>query len=175
MFVHSAAFYDALYGFKDYGAAVARLQPSSSAKPWTRRTYSMSGAAPAATWSCYDVQGLDVNGAILEVARARTPGVSLSRGRCGRLLARRPLRRRHLSVFSSIKYVRTLGRIRSAVAAMPAPLRGGRATAVAKNVHGRSRHDDDRVQQPQVVALHDACAARADLHNLETGSMRGSG
>ena len=84
MFTKSAAFYDALYSWKDYAAEAEKVHGI------------ISGRRPAATTlldvACgtgqhleqlrawYTVEGVDVEPGLLEVARARLPGVPLHLG-----------------------------------------------------------------------------------------------
>ncbi len=128
MFTESARFYDTLYGFKDYGAAVGYL----------RRV--LDDAAPRATGlldvGCgtgrhlellrdrYEVQGLDLNPDFLEVARARCPGVPFHEADMTdfRLEDRFDVL---TCLFSAIAYVRTPERMRGAVRTMRAHLNPG--------------------------------------------------
>jgi SAM-dependent methyltransferase len=121
VFTESAGFYDALYSFKDYGAAVRDLRAL------------LDETAPDATSlldvACgtgrhlellrerYEVEGLDINPKLLDVARDRCPGIRLHLAD----MAEFELGRRFdvvTCLFSSIAYVRTPNRMRSAVRCM---------------------------------------------------------
>jgi ubiquinone/menaquinone biosynthesis C-methylase UbiE len=121
VFTESAGFYDALYSFKDYGAAVRDLRAL------------LDEVAPDATSlldvACgtgrhlellrerYEVEGLDINPKLLDVARERCPGVRFHLAD----MAEFELGRRFdvvTCLFSSIAYVRTPDRLRSTVRSM---------------------------------------------------------
>jgi SAM-dependent methyltransferase len=128
VFTESARFYDALYGFKDYVAEVEYLSRV------------LDEAAPRATSlldvACgtgrhlellrdrYEVEGVDLNPELLEIARERCPGVRLHEAD----MADFELERSFdvvTCLFSSIAYVRTLERMRGAVRCMRAHLNPG--------------------------------------------------
>jgi SAM-dependent methyltransferase len=121
MFVHSAPFYDALYGFKDYGAAVDELRAVVEREA--------PGAASLLDVGCgtgrhvellagrFEVEGLDLNPAMLEAARARCPGVAFHEADMADFALGRTFDV-VTCLFSSIAYVRTLERMRAAVACM---------------------------------------------------------
>lgn len=128
MFDRSARYYDALYGFKDYGAAAAALQDLvERLRP---------GAASLLDVGCgtgrhlehlrrrYDVEGLDLNPDLLAIARERCPGVPFHEADMTDLA----LPRRFdvvTCLFSAIAYVRTPERMRRAIAAMARHLEPG--------------------------------------------------
>ena len=118
MYTRSARFYDALYSFKDYRAAVERLREV------IRRHH--PGAASLLDVACgtgkhiellrpeFDVAGLDVNGEMLDIARERCPGVPFHQAS----MVDFDLGRRFDVVtllFSSIAYVRTVDAMRQTV------------------------------------------------------------
>jgi SAM-dependent methyltransferase len=124
----SADYYDVLYGFKDYDAAVAYLQRV------------LDQVAPDATTlldvACgtgqhlerlqnrYVVEGLDINGAMLVAARRRCPHVTLHEVD----MASFDLGRRFdviTCLFSSIAYARTAERLESSIASMRRHLEPG--------------------------------------------------
>jgi SAM-dependent methyltransferase len=121
VFTESARFYDALYGFKDYGEAVRYLRrvldevfPEAASLLdigcGTGRHLELLGER-------YDVEGLDLNPDLLDVARGRCPGVRLHEAD----MADFHLDRRFdviTCLFSAIAYVRTPERMRSAVRCM---------------------------------------------------------
>ncbi len=128
MFTRSASFYDALYGFKDYGAAVDYLgQMLDSQAPGARTLLDVgcgTGRHLELLRGRYLVQGLDLNPALLDVARQRCPGVAFHEAD----MADFSLDSRFdvvTCLFSSIGYVRTEARLRSAVACMRRHLNPG--------------------------------------------------
>src|SRR5581483_10962704 len=84
VFTRSTHLYDAVYSFKDYAAESARLHELIQAR--------RPGAATLLDVACgtgahleqlgrwYEVEGVDVDPEMLEVARARLPGVPLHAG-----------------------------------------------------------------------------------------------
>jgi len=128
MFSRSAEIYDAVYSFKDYAAEAERVNELiQSRRP---------GAASLLDVACgtgkhlehlrrwYAVEGVDLDGELLAVARTRLPDVPLH---VADMTAFR-LGRRFDAVtclFSSIGYVGTEAGLRSAVAAMAAHLEPG--------------------------------------------------
>ena len=79
MFTRSAS-YDALYGFKDYGAAVDALrQVLDSEAPGARTLLDVAcgtGRHLELLRGSYAVQGLDINPDLLGVARQRCPSTA---------------------------------------------------------------------------------------------------
>ena len=121
MFVHSSRFYDALYSFKDYDAAVAYIQDILDDEVPQARTLLDVGCGTGRHLELlrrrYKVEGIDVDPGMLAVARERCPDVRLHRedmadfaiaGRFDVITC----------LFSSIGYVRTTERMRSAVSSM---------------------------------------------------------
>ncbi len=128
MFTRSAAFYDSLYAFKDYRAAVALLRRVIAAKAPVARTLLDVGCGTGRHLELFreyfDVQGVDVDPAMVEFARRRLPGVQVHEADMVSL----DLRDRFDSVtclFSSIAYVRTLARMQEAVRSMARHLQPG--------------------------------------------------
>jgi ubiquinone/menaquinone biosynthesis C-methylase UbiE len=128
VFTHSASFYDALYSFKDYGASVRELiRVLDREAPDARSLLDVAcgtGRHLELLRERYEVEGLDLNPTILEVARERCPGVAFHEAD----MADFQLERRFdvvMCVFSSIGYVRTEGRMRSAVQCMRRHLNPG--------------------------------------------------
>jgi len=128
VFTHSAAFYDALYGFKDYEAAVREISLILDRE--APRASSLldvgcgTGRHVELLRERYEVEGLDLNPAMLEVARERCPGVALHEAD----MADFSLEGRFdvvTCLFSSIGYVRTDARMRSAVLSMRRHLNPG--------------------------------------------------
>jgi SAM-dependent methyltransferase len=121
VFTESAAFYDALYSFKDYGAAVRDLQAVlDDAAPQASSLLDVAcgtGRHLELLRDRYEVEGVDINPKLLDVARERCPGVPFHVAD----MAEFELGRRFdvvTCLFSSIAYVRTPERMRSAVRCM---------------------------------------------------------
>ena len=120
MFTKFAAYYDQLYHFMDHAGCWPRgcaSRSSSGSRP--RGRCSTSAAVPGSTCTtspaAFEVEGLDLNPDLLRIARERCPGVPLHEGD----MATFTLPRRYdviTCLFSSIAYVRTLERMRAAVA-----------------------------------------------------------
>lgn len=128
MFTESASFYDALYSFKDYGAAVHDLrQVLDREAPRANTLLDVAcgtGRHLDLLGERYAVEGLDINPALLEIARRRCPGVTFHEAD----MADFSLEGRFdivTCLFSSIGYVRTEARLRSAVACMRRHLNPG--------------------------------------------------
>jgi len=128
VFTESARFYDTLYGFKDYAAAAGYLRRVlDDAAPRATRLLDVgcgTGRHLELLRDCYEVQGLDLNPDLLEVARARCPGVPFHEADMTdfRLEDRFDV---VTCLFSAIAYVRTPERMRSAVRTMRAHLNPG--------------------------------------------------
>jgi ubiquinone/menaquinone biosynthesis C-methylase UbiE len=128
VFERSAAYYDALYAFKDYAGAVAKLRDTVRRYcPCARRLLDVAcgtGRHLEHLRSSYEVEGLDLNPQMLEVARHRCPGIPFHRGD----MAEFELPRRYdvvTCLFSSIGYVQTLERLRLAIRCMARHLEPG--------------------------------------------------
>jgi len=121
MFTKTAEFYDAFYHWKDYAGEVERLDRIiRSRTPHARTLLDVAcgtGRHLALLAEHYEVEGVDIDRALLAVARRRVPTVPLHRGDMRTL----DLRHRFdvvTCLFSSIGYVRTPEALRDAVAAM---------------------------------------------------------
>jgi ubiquinone/menaquinone biosynthesis C-methylase UbiE len=128
MFTKSAQFYDALYHFKDYAAAAEQLHTL------IQQTY--PGAATLLDVACgtgkhlqylrayYQVEGLDLNEKLLEIARERCPGIPFHE----RSMVNFNLRRSFEVVtclFSSIGYVKNVDNLEKAISSMTRHLKPG--------------------------------------------------
>lgn len=128
MFVHSASFYDALYSFKDYAAAASKLQQILDREA--------AGATRLLDVGCgtgrhlellkgrFQVEGVDLNPTMLEVARERCPDVPFHEADMADFSLEG-----HFDIvtclFSSIAYVRTEERMRSSILCMRKQLNTG--------------------------------------------------
>lgn len=128
MFIRSARFYDALYGFKDYAAASEKLHAIIRRHcPRAKRLLDVgcgTGRHLAYLQTAYDVEGLDLNPDLLALARARCPGVAFHEGD----MVDFALNRRFdvvTCLFSAIGYVRTLARMQAAILNMARHLEPG--------------------------------------------------
>jgi SAM-dependent methyltransferase len=128
VFTESAPFYDALYSFKDYGAAVRDLQALfDEVAPDARSLLDVAcgtGRHLELLRDRYEVEGLDLNPKLLDVARERCPGVRFHIAD----MADFELGRRFdivMCLFSSIAYVKTPERLRGAISSMRAHLNPG--------------------------------------------------
>lgn len=122
LFSKSQAYYDAIYGFKDYAAETARLcaiidAHKRSAGGALLDVACGTGAHIAHLPGRFAAEGCDLDAGMIEIARARNPGVafhvadmvSLDLGRQFDVVA---------CLFSAVAYAATLERLRDAVAAM---------------------------------------------------------
>jgi SAM-dependent methyltransferase len=120
MFTQSARYYDAIYAWKDYEGEARRIHELVA-------RYGRSGGAALLDVACgtgahlahlrhaYTVEGLDLDEALLEVARAKLPGIPFHQGD----MLDFDLGRQFDAVvclFSAIGYVRTADNLRKAVA-----------------------------------------------------------
>jgi len=85
VFGKTARYYDKIYAFKDYAGEVRTLVEFISAEIGDRRGRLLdvacgTGAHLEHLHAHFDVEGLDLSGALLEVARERLPDVPLHRG-----------------------------------------------------------------------------------------------
>lgn len=128
MFTESAAFYDLLYGFVDYAAAVRKIEAMLERQAPDAATLLDVGCGTGRHLELlrerYRVEGLDINPVMLATARDRCPGVELHEAD----MADFSLERRFDAItclFSSIAYVRTEERMRAATLAMRRHLNPG--------------------------------------------------
>jgi ubiquinone/menaquinone biosynthesis C-methylase UbiE len=134
MFDESAAYYDAIYAYKDYAAEAAwtaallqRLQRSPGGE--LLDVACGTGEHLRYLQQEYRVEGLDLDAGMLAVARVKLPDVRLHQAD----MLDFDLGRRFDAVvclFSSIGYMRTVGRMELAVAAMARHLLPGGVLAV---------------------------------------------
>ena len=128
MFIHSAPFYDALYSFKDYPAAAREVEEVLRKEAPDARSLLDVGCGTGRHVELlkdrYEVEGLDLNPGMLAVARERSPDVAFHEAD----MADFSLESRFDAItclFSSIAYVKTLERMRSAIACMRRHLNPG--------------------------------------------------
>jgi ubiquinone/menaquinone biosynthesis C-methylase UbiE len=129
MYTRSAELYDAIYSGKDYAGEARQLHE-------VIQRLGRSGGRALLDVACgtgvhlshlrawYDVEGVELSDGMLAVARRRLPGVTLHQGD----MAEFRLARRFDAVtclFSAIGYVRTVARLRRAVANMARHLQPG--------------------------------------------------
>ena len=129
MFTRSAELYDAIYGDKDYAGEARQVHE-------VIQRLGRSGGRALLDVACgtglhlshlrawYDVEGVELSDGMLAVARRRLPGVPLHQGD----MAEFRLDRRFDAItclFSAIGYVRTVERLRRAVANMARHLAPG--------------------------------------------------
>jgi SAM-dependent methyltransferase len=134
MFSKSAAFYDALYGWKDYwqeaAALRALIQPRQRSPGNALLDVACgTGAHLAQLGAHYRVEGLDLDENILSLARQRLPEVVFHRGD----MADFDLGREYdvvTCLFSSIGYVKTVPRLRQTAANLARHLKPGGVLAV---------------------------------------------
>ena len=84
MYLRSARYYDALYGFKDYKATSKAVDALiRKENPEASRILDVAcgtGKHLAELSSGYEVEGLDLNTGLLEIARARCPAATFHQG-----------------------------------------------------------------------------------------------
>jgi SAM-dependent methyltransferase len=134
VFSKSAGFYDAIYSWKDYGAEVVRLEALVEAR---RR----SGGRTLLDVACgtgkhlhllrdrWEVEGVDLDPAMVDLARARLPGVRIEVGD----MASFDMGRGYdvvVCLFSAIGYVLTVERLDATIACMARHLLHGGVLAV---------------------------------------------
>jgi SAM-dependent methyltransferase len=134
VFARSAAFYDALYGWKDYPAEVVRLEAlvearrRSSGKAWLDVACG-TGRHLELLRERWEVEGLDLDPIMAALARARLPGVRIQVGD----MTGFDMGRAYdvvTCLFSSIGYVLTEERLAAAVACLARHLVAGGVLAV---------------------------------------------
>jgi ubiquinone/menaquinone biosynthesis C-methylase UbiE len=128
MYTQSARFYDALYHFKDYAAASTQLltllQQHNPNAETLLDVACGTGKHLEYLREHYQVEGLDLNPEMLEVARGRCPDVSFHQGN----MVTFGLGRRFdvvTCLFSAIGYVKTVDNLKRTVANMASHLRPG--------------------------------------------------
>ena len=121
MFSRSAHLYDTIYSFKDYAAEAAKLRELVQAGvPGARTLFDVAcgtGKHLAELRRWYDVRGVDVDPALLGIARERLPGVRLDE----RDMVDLDLGETFdvvTCLFSSIGYARTRARLAAAVSSL---------------------------------------------------------
>jgi SAM-dependent methyltransferase len=128
VFIRSARFYDALYGFKDYRTAAEQLHVLiEGLAPGARSLLDVgcgTGRHLEQLQRWYSGEGLDLDPQMVTIAQGRLPGVTVHRAD----MVDFDIPRRFdviTCLFSAIGYVRTLERLRAAVAQMARHLRPG--------------------------------------------------
>ena len=129
MYLRSARYYDALYGFKDYKATSKAVDALiRKENPEASRILDVAcgtGKHLAELSSGYEVEGLDLNTGLLEIARARCPAATFHQGDMSDFQLDTSFDV-ITCLYSSISYVKTRERLFSAIRAMAAHLtRGG--------------------------------------------------
>jgi SAM-dependent methyltransferase len=121
VFHQSAAFYDDLYSFVDYEAAVGEIRATLDREAPDASSLLDVGCGTGRHLELlserYDVEGLDINPTMLHAARERCPGVTFHE----QDMVDFSLERRFdvvTCLFSSIGYVRSEDRMRSAIRSM---------------------------------------------------------
>ncbi|HSB90684.1 MAG TPA: methyltransferase domain-containing protein [Anaerolineales bacterium] len=133
-YTKSAPWYDIVYSFKDYAGEVDKLRAllEARARRPLRRVLDVAcgtGEHLRFLQAFYDVEGLDLNEAMLEVARAKLPGVTLHHAD----MLDFDLGRRFDAVvclFSAVGYLRTDEELTAGVANMARHLGPGGVLAV---------------------------------------------
>lgn len=133
MFSESARFYDAIYSFKDYAAEAGRLRYllTEHGHPDGRLLDVACGTGEHLVHlrAHYQVEGLDLDPGMLDVARAKLPGTPFHQGD----MVDFDLPRRFdviVCLFSAIGYVRTVDRLAQAVTQMVGHLLPGGVLAI---------------------------------------------
>ncbi len=121
MFSRSAHLYDAIYSFKDYAGEAARIRTLVDARvPGARTLLDVAcgtGKHLGELRRWYEVRGVDVDPALVAIARRRLPDVPLAEAD---MVALDVVERFDVvtCLFSSIGYVRTRARLLAAAAAL---------------------------------------------------------
>ncbi|HYA34626.1 MAG TPA: class I SAM-dependent methyltransferase [Candidatus Binataceae bacterium] len=129
MFTKSAAFYDALYSFKNYEAEAAYLRVLIARHQRSEGRRLLDVACGTGTHLVYlqrhfDVQGVDLDANLLAIARAKCPAVEFHQGDMLTFELGRDFDV-VTCLFSAIGYVHTPERLNRAVANMTRHLRPG--------------------------------------------------
>ena len=128
MFGRSSAHYDAMYAMKDYAAASARVDALiAEHAPGARRLLDVgcgTGRHLEHLRERYEVQGLDLDPGMVELARARLPGVPVHVADMSDFRLRETFDV-VTCLFSAIAYVRTRAAMAATVARMAEHLRPG--------------------------------------------------
>lgn len=129
MFRHTSRYYDRIYAFKDYEREA--IQVHLIIQAWKRSSGNRlldvacgTGGHSAPLSRFYEVEGLDLDPGMLEVARAKRPDLPFQQGD----MVDFHLGRRFdavICLFSSIAYVQTKERLQQAVANMAGHLEPG--------------------------------------------------
>lgn len=133
MFLESERFYDAIYSFKDYAAEAGWLRYllTEHGHPDGRLLDVACGTAAHLVHlrAHYQVEGLDIDPGMLDVARAKLPGIAFHEGNmldfdlgCRFEIV--------VCLFSSIGYMRTVERMNQAVANMARHVEPGGLLAI---------------------------------------------
>ena len=121
MFAKSVKFYDAIYHFKDYAAGSEEIHKLIQQNlPETKTILDVAcgtGKHLENLQKHYEVEGLDINRDMLDIARKRCPGVMFHEGDMAEFALGRSFDV-VTCLFSSIGYAKTLEKMRSAVYCM---------------------------------------------------------
>ena len=121
MFHKSARFYDAIYSFKDYAAEAATIHAAiQSHVPEARSVLDVAcgtGLHMQHLAEHYEIEGLDLDPGLLEIARERLPGIRLHEGDMVGFDLGRTFDA-VICLFSSIGYTQTIDAMRTAMQTM---------------------------------------------------------
>jgi ubiquinone/menaquinone biosynthesis C-methylase UbiE len=171
VFTKSAAYYDAIYAFKDYAGEARQLHALIERHKRTDGNALLdvacgTGGHVGCLRQHYVVEGLDLDDGMLDVARRRHPDVSFHRGD----MVSFDLGRQFDAVvclFSSIGYVKTVPRLHQAIQTMGRHLRRGGVLVVepwlTPETYGPGRLHASFVDQP------DLKIARMNLSSVDDG------
>lgn len=158
MFTKSAAFYDAIYSFKDYAAESQLVRQFIDKYKRTSGTVLLDAACGTGQHARdlsqhYQVEGFDLDAALLEVARQRCPGLSFYQadmvdfdlGKQYDILT---------CLFSAVGYARTADRLDSTLRSFARHLRSGGVALVEPWIAPEDFHDGHlgavNVDQPEL-------------------------